>query len=138
MNNNKVFEVFCRKYEARVRQGAVVRRAEPIRYTEFGKTDDFRNLYINTYDVPAVEISMPEDRFRDIADLIYDIESPNSTYSTYERYSQALGQNWIYEFESFKHREAQEERIRRNNPAVQKAWDNYKLMLNLCKGNADV
>ena len=65
-----------------------------------------------------VEMYIPQHRFQDLVErerMVDDINDQN------RRYRQVLDQL------------DEDARIRNSNPALKKAWDNYQLLLNLCR-----
>ena len=67
---------------------------------------------------PAVEINMPQDKFRDLVERdrwVGQMEAEARYYK--ERYMQ----------------EVEDDKIRHRNPAVKKAWEQYQMLLELAR-----
>ncbi len=67
---------------------------------------------------PAVEINMPQDKFRDLVERdrwVGQMEAEARYYK--ERYMQ----------------EVEDDKIRHRNPTVKKAWEQYKMLLELAR-----
>jgi hypothetical protein len=122
--DRKLFE-FCQKYDAWMGNSPrAYRRIEKMDFNRFaGDIDGLVHNYTNTYkDVKCVEIHMPEDRFRallEFDDWVSKAGLPHSSqvdsYSIYK----VIGMIKEYEKQC---------RIRNENPAVQKAWEQYQML----------
>lgn len=118
LNDIKDIEYFSRKYNARIGESKQYRHhtTVPIYYMDYKTTRyDYDK---ESYDVPFVEMHLPIESFEHLMQL--------DTVSNYDKYhvSQAL--------EVFSQHRA-DERVRSNNPAVQKAWTNYLTLLELAR-----
>lgn len=123
---------FCSRYRAKVRRGGTLRRSKPIQYNEWKYEADFRDVFMETYDLPAVDITISEE---DLSKLVNDLaEFETGDYAEYVRMKRSLGDHFMLDLYEFKGRQAREERARQENPGVQKAWENYQLMLKLVGG----
>ena len=131
---NKSIGKFCDRYHATARPGRPLQKIEPISYNPFSYKDDdvFNNVYMNTVTVPSVELTISEEDFQRLMSETEEIDSED--YKEYLRLTKALGQHFIVDYYSYKHQMAREEAARNKNPGVQKAWENYQLMLKLAGG----
>lgn len=131
--NKKSYQYFCKRYNAQVqpsRQRLV--KSQPLHYNHnWSKDNDFNDFHINTYEVPAVDITLPEEDFGNLLNIFEEIENPQSDWSQFEYYKKRLGPDFIsraiYQIEATE----REQRIRARVPALQKAWDNYQLLLKI-------
>lgn len=129
---HKSMEIFAKKYYAKIRHGQMTRRPEPIRYMDFNNKVYDQDYYINTYDVQTFDINIAEEEFKKLLNAIEEIDSQE--YRTYQQLTSVLGENFISEIQNHKYRESREASLRNLNPGVQKAWENYQLMLKLAGG----
>ena len=74
----------------------------------------------------TVEMKLPLDKLTEVAEMLYDIEELQRYYGPNIL---NIGQQVMVDKMILR----KEERIRNNNPAVQKAWEHYQTMLNLVK-----
>lgn len=129
MSQNNNIEKFCHRYEARIEQtGRYYRRAEPSPWriqdyyeTSAGKQGNFMNIT----EVPIMAISLPGDRLGALVEherRVTDMIDRKPMYST--RYS--VLDHIIQEHE-------EECLLRSTNPALQKAWENYQMLLRMVK-----
>lgn len=122
---------FCSRYRAYARTGPTMRRAEPISFKNW-KDDDFYHAHMNTYEVPALELTISEEDLQKLMDDLAEVDTPD--YNEYQRMRKMLGEHFLLDLHSYKLQQAREDRARRENPGVQKAWENYQLMLKLAGG----
>lgn len=121
--NNKKIDNFLHTYRARAKR-TYIRMPKPISY-DF---DDFKKDYFNTYlhveETPAVELSIPEEDFRKIIDKVSIADELEVRWGP--QVHQILD-------EAFRVTSANthEQRIRRNNPSVQLAWEKYQMLLKI-------
>lgn len=111
---------FLKKYQA---------QAELSKHKVYGKMPYYHHNRIydcdpyspNTIDFkkePAVEINMPQDKFRDLVEAdrwVGQMEAEARYYK--ERYMQ----------------EVEDDKIRHRNPTVKKAWEQYQMLLELAR-----
>lgn len=119
----KEIDRFCRNYEAEVKADPRPHMRYPkTNYWEFPNRADVMKISYETYTVPRIQISMPEDRFRVLLEMEERIDKMMDD-SKYER-------DWIL---TMMEKERKESIIRQTNPAVKKAYENYSLLLNMVK-----
>lgn len=123
---------FCQRYRAQAKTGRPVRRTEPISFKQWTKDTDFQDLYINTFDVETIDLNLTQEDFKQLLDDLSELDSED--YNEYVRLRKHLGEHFILEFIDQKGKQTREQRIRYDNPGVQKAWENYQLMLKLAGG----
>jgi hypothetical protein len=115
----KEVEEFCGKYDAQVRPNGQMRRRHRLVTTwEWGK-DPFES--VPTWDVPMVEITMPEDRFRALMEHDHWLEHLARTDDAW------IGNGAVNLVRKYE----RECRIRHEHPGVQAAWEQYQVMLRL-------
>jgi hypothetical protein len=132
-NFSKSIHDFCRRYCADVRSGRPIQKAQPISYSDWSKGNvDFMNLHIGHYSVPSVEIKISEEDFKNVLNALDEIDERE--YQEFIRLKKTLGDHFMIDLYSIKGREEREQRARAANPGVQKAWENYQLMLKLATG----
>lgn len=116
---------FCHKYQATVGQSPRTwRRSQQVPYDVWLKDPDVFKT-IECEDVPTVEITMPEDRFRALLEHDRWIERAGLENNRHFTVNVARVSAMVVEHE-------QGCRIRHQHPAVQKAWEQYQIMLGLC------
>lgn len=111
----KAKQVYLRKVES------------PRLIDDFDFRNDYMSYHLQTHDVPALEITIAVD---DIARLL-------EKQDDMEHLERIYGPNVMDDVHKSRlvlQREHQEEYVRRNNPALQKAWDNYQLLLKIAGG----
>jgi len=110
---------FLKKYqaEAGLSKNKVYARRKPIRYQDW-LIDGGIPFDQEIEREPLVEIYMPQDQFRDLVerDRWYGQLEGEARYYK-ERYMQ----------------EVEDDKVRHRNPAVKKAWDQYKMLLELSR-----
>jgi hypothetical protein len=121
---------FEKKFNARVRPSNM-RTAEPLYYNLLDRIDDqdYSKTTFNTRVVPAVDITMSEDCFEDLLDAVEFMDSAEWRHQEYMR--SKMGSNWLNKLLSIQDRNIREEYLRDSNPAVQKAWEQYQMLLKL-------
>jgi hypothetical protein len=121
----KFVDEFCHKYQAEARPSARRwNRAKPVPYSVF-ESQGMNAFETREYEtIPMVEITMPEDRFRAL--LEHDHWLANAGLHDNGHFTNNVMRvaNMVVEHE-------RECRIRQENPAVQKAWEQYQIMLGL-------
>jgi hypothetical protein len=127
-SQNKEVDKFCRKYDAVAGPShRRYRRPRPVDYKIWSESDPemfFTNMAYD--DVAMVEIHLPEDRFRALIEHDDWISHAGLSDNRYFQNNVSRVSNLIVEHE-------RECRIRNENPAVQKAWEKYQLLLNTVK-----
>lgn len=110
---------FLRKYEssAELSTRKLYARRVPVRYDEWINNGGPIPFEQTVEREPMVEIHMPKHRFQDLIEREDRIDSDQNELRRYKEIMQDM---------------YQEERIRNNNPALKKAWENYQLLLRLC------
>ena len=134
-NNNRLrdkatsLNEFCQRYRAYARQGDPQSRPIPIKYDSYLDKGFTADYHFETYSVPTVDINISEE---DLIKLFEDLaEMDSEDYNEYVRLRKALGEHFVLDLYEVKSREEREHRIRQNNPGVQKAWEEYQLLLKL-------
>lgn len=133
--NKKSYQIFCKKYGAQVRPSRErITKTTPIGYNPNWYEDkDYADMYLDTHSVPAVEVLLAEEDFNKLINVVEEIENPQSDWSQFEYYKKRLGPDFIsraiYQIEATD----REQRIRARVPALQKAWENYQLLLSISK-----
>ncbi len=118
MNQNKKLNEFLYKYEARARlSNQYHRRHRSVKFNYADIDQAFDSLAVLPFEEePYVEILIPQDRFHHLVEM--------EEYSGRREHEY----NWAQEEQKRQHRERW---IRQKNPAVQKAWERYQLLLGL-------
>lgn len=130
---NKYLQNFCRQYYATVRPGRMLQRPEPMQFRGWDNSPkDFYHYHVTTYEVPSVEINLAEPEFNKLLSDLDEISS--NDYNSYTKLKEMFGDRFVAEITYHKSRESREASLRSRNPGVQKAWENYQLMLKLAGG----
>jgi len=124
VNNDRHLEEFCQHYSARIGPtGERYRRARPISPADYNSTSV--DTIVSYGEGHMVQIIMPEDRLHELVDyncfsrrLERDLMSP--AIANYQAYQM------IKEYEN-------ELRLRHTNPAVQRAYADYKMLVHLAR-----
>jgi hypothetical protein len=122
----KFVEEFCRKYDARVSPSAQPwRRTKPVPFSVFEEQGMAAFAQIQYQDIPMVEITMPEDRFRALMEHDHWLANAGLRCDTnfFNNYVMRVG-NMIVDHE-------RECRLRSEHSALQKAWEQYQIMLRM-------
>lgn len=128
MNSNDVY-YFERRYNARVKLSqTTIQNPVPVTWQDMA-IPDYHSMSCTTETTPAVEIVMTEDSFKELLKL--SDECNNREYKQYQYMTSRMGQNWLNNMLNQQDRNQQEYRLRSQNPALQKAWEQYQLMLKL-------
>ncbi len=111
---------FLKKYESRAGLSSreLYYKRQPLRYTDWIANGSNIPFHQEIEKEPMVEMYIPQHRFQDLVErerMIDDVNDQN------RRYRQVLDQL------------DEDARIRNSNPALKKAWDNYQLLLGLCR-----
>lgn len=131
--NDKEVESFCHKYEARVKisQTRMARYNMPDNYF-YDPKEKFTAEYLTNFHVTAVDVTMPEDRFRTLVEMERRVCNIAEDLRAFEMHTRQKGRGW---FEEHMEQQRQEYLVRNRHPAVKKAWDNYQMLFNLVKDN---
>lgn len=107
---------FLKKYQA---QAELSKHKVCARMPKLRDCDPYSGTTTIDYErEPAVEINMPQDRFRDLVERdrwVGQMEAEARYYK--ERYMQ----------------EVEDDKIRHRNPTVKKAWEQYQMLLELAR-----
>ncbi len=111
---------FLKKYESRAGLSSreLYYKRQPLRYTDWIANGSNIPFHQEIEKEPMVEMYIPQHRFQDLVErerMVDEINDQN------RRYRQLLDQL------------DEDARIRNSNPALKKAWDNYQLLLGLCR-----
>ena len=121
---DKDLEHFCRRHNIKLlNANKRFARYRPM-YNYFTEPDDF-----NVISSKAIMDTEP----------LYTVEIPESDIKRIQEFEDQVFGNMKEQghyglFQNLMEMKEEEARIRRENPAVQKAYENYSLLLNLCKG----
>lgn len=94
----------------------------PWEYSTASEYDMSKHMKVHD----TVEMKLPLDKLTEVAEMLYDIDELQRYYGPNIL---NIGQQVMVDKMILR----KEERIRNNNPAVQKAWEHYQTMLNLVK-----
>jgi len=112
---------FAERYQMEVRSGRSVRRRianTGIPFPRYAYDEIDYHAHFNIVDVPCYDITIPEDKFEELVD---QIEFFNEQHHKHAHAMQILQQA------------RDDERIRDANPAVQKAWMKYLMLLEIAR-----
>lgn len=129
--NNKVYEDktltaeeevdrFLKKHEAtgELSTRRLYQKRQPMRYTDWTANGSPIPFDITVEREPMVEVNMPQHRFRELVER--------------ERWYGRLEQESEY-YRSIVEQYRNDERVRDRNPAVQKAWQKYIMLLEMAR-----
>lgn len=110
---------FLKKYEssAGLSTRKLYYKRMPVRYTDWINNGGPIPFDQEIDKEPMVEMYIPQHRFQDLVEREYKFDSAQDEVRYYKEIINDL---------------AKEERMRSNNPALKKAWENYQLLLRLC------
>ena len=113
---------FCRNYEVNVLKDQKRRaRYHPPRFfTDPSRADIIRNDIVEFETEPVITLEIPESRLRTLVEM-------ERRFFKWQRHSQGE----IDMFETLMNKEREEAHYRHTNAAVQKAYEQYSIMLNL-------
>jgi hypothetical protein len=113
---------FCRNYEVNVLNDSKRRaRYHPPRFfTEPSRADIIRNDIVEFETEQVITLEIPEGRLRTLIEM-------ERRFFKWQRHSQGE----IDMFETLMNKEREEAHYRHTNAAVQKAYEQYSIMLNL-------
>ena len=123
---------FCQRYRAYARQGDMQRRPMPIHYDSYLDRGFTADYHFTTYEIPTVNINIAEEDLDRLCNDLAEVDSEE--YNEYVRLRKALGEHFVLEHYEDKRKQLRESEIRKSNPGVQKAWENYQMMLKLAGG----
>ena len=114
--------LFCQNYEVRVLNDQKKRaRYNPPRFfTDPERADIIRNDIVEFETEQVITLEIPEGRLRTLIEM-------ERRFFKWQRHSQGE----IDMFETLMNKEREEANIRHTNAAVQKAYEQYSIMLNL-------
>lgn len=124
---------FCKKYHAEARRGKPIRQyRSPMRVrdllAEF-ESDTPISATFETYSSPSVEITISDSHLDKLLANLAEIDSEE--YNEYVSLRKAIGENFVLDMYNARQEQVKEEQMRKDNPGVQKAWENYQMMLKL-------
>jgi hypothetical protein len=113
---------FCRNYEVNVLndQKRRARYHPPRFFTDPSRADIIRNDIVEFETEPVITLEIPESRLRTLVEM-------ERRFFKWQRHSQGE----IDMFETLMNKEREEAHYRHTNAAVQKAYEQYSIMLNL-------
>jgi hypothetical protein len=115
---------FLHKHQIQAKQ-VYMKRIQPPSYSfDYDFKREYTNYYMQTEEVAAIEMTVPLNALEDLIETHDEVERLKTFYGP-----DAL--NRMGEAEDILYKNRKEEYARRNNPAVQKAWDNYQLLLRI-------
>jgi hypothetical protein len=120
----KNIDEFCHKYQAQVGQSTKMwTRRQSVPYDVWlADPNVFKS--IPCQDVPMVEITMPEDRFRALMEHDRWVERAGVTGYGHFNNNVMRVSNMVVDHE-------RECRLRAEHPSLQKAWEQYQIMLRM-------
>lgn len=119
---NEELKHFCENYEVRLLNDSK-RRARyhpPTFFTDPERADIIRNDIVQYETEKVYTLEVPEGRLQTLVEM-------ERRFFKWQRHSQGE----IDMFETLMNKEREEAHYRRTNPAVQKAYEQYSMMLNL-------
>jgi hypothetical protein len=119
---NDEIKDFCRNYEVNVLndQKRRARYHPPRFFTDPSRADIIRNDIVEFETEPVITLEIPESRLRTLVEM-------ERRFFKWQRHSQGE----IDMFETLMNKEREEAHYRHTNAAVQKAYEQYSIMLNL-------
>jgi hypothetical protein len=119
--NQELIE-FCKNYEARVLNDSKRRaRYHPPRFfTDPSRADIIRNDIVEYETEQVYTVEIPESRLRTLVEM-------ERKFYKWQRHTKTE----VDMFETLMNKEREEAYYRSTNPAVQKAYEQYSMMLNL-------
>lgn len=116
---------FCRKYQAEIRpSNRRVRRAVPVPYSVFEAQGTSVFDTRQYQDIPMLDITLPEDRFRALMEHDHWLANAGLHDNGHFTNNVMRVSNMVVEHE-------RECRLRQEHPALQKAWEQYQIMLGM-------
>jgi hypothetical protein len=119
---SKELDKFCENYEVRVLndQKRRVRYRPPQFFTDPTRADIIRNDFIEHESERVFTVEIPEGRLRALVEL-------ENRFFKWHHHTQSE----VDIFQMLMEKEREESFMRQTNPAVQKAYEQYSIMLNL-------
>jgi len=119
---NDELKDFCRNYEVNVLndQKRRARYHPPRFFTDPARADIIRNDIVEYETEPVITLEIPESRLRTLVEM-------ERRFFKWQKHSQGE----IDMFETLMNKEREEAHYRHTNAAVQKAYEQYSVMLNL-------
>ena len=119
---NDELKDFCRNYEVNVLNDSKRRaRYHPPRFfTDPARADIIRNDIVEYETEPVYTLEIPEGRLRTLVEL-------ERRFFKWQKHSRGE----VDMFETLMNKEREEAHYRHTSPAVQKAYEQYSIMLNL-------
>lgn len=113
-------QVFCKKYEAQagLSRDKLYAKRMPVSYRRWIDDGGPIPFHQEIEREPMVEINMPQERFRQLVEK-------DRWYNNLEREAE--------HYKSIVEQYRNDERVRSRNPAVQKAWEKYLMLLELAR-----
>lgn len=115
-------EDFCKNYEVKVVNDSqrYARYRPPVFFTDPERADIIRNDIIDYQTEKLYTVQIPESRLRTL------VEMEKRMFGWHQHH-----QGTVDIFETLMNKEREEAYLRSTNPAVQKAYEQYSIMLNL-------
>ena len=128
-SNYKNYKNFCHRFRAHVQPGKQKIRVVPAPRFDFNKR--FTEDYFTTIDLDTVDISMPEEDFVKMINIIEEMEDPGSGWSDFQRMTKIFGVDWIHRIQTQESNRERERFLRDKNQALRNAWEQYQILLRL-------
>lgn len=111
---------FCCNWDIRLKDSHhTIKRYKPIQVNMFKDDEEFYKFPI-TEDIQCYDVLIPKDNFHALVDIDKRLKEVYTKSKEEQDYISHV-----------KRKEMIEIRARNNNPAVKKAWDNYRTLMNL-------
>ena len=114
-SGGKAKQVYLRKVES------------PRLVDDFDFRKDYMSYHMQTYEVPALEITIAVEDMAKLLERQEDMEHLERIYGPHVMED-------VHKARLLLQKEREEEYVRRGNPALQKAWSNYQLLLKIAGG----
>ena len=121
---NKDVNKFLHKYDIQARQSQMRKYKAPSYTFDDFKHSNSYDHYVHTLTVSAYELLISEEDFRRL------IAADDAMEEIYHRWGPDA-RNYLNEAYRVLGDEARETRVRKSNPAVQKAWERYQMLLKI-------
>jgi hypothetical protein len=117
---NKEIRDFCYKYDAMIRPSTQRHwRSQRLNYSDWSSDPSAITAEQAYQNVPMVEITMPEDRFRALLEYNEWIEKTRINDEIDRRF--------------FAHQQEEEIRLRKQHPGLEELYEKYQTMLQLVR-----
>jgi len=132
MKTEKIYK-FERMYRTRVRHSQITMPV-PTYIPTWDRYDPgkFEASY-KTETIPALEFAVSVDDFEDIVDKLDQYSDTNKDWYEFQKCNDTYGPGWMHRMRRLESDKKREERLRQYNPALNKAWEQYQLLLKLCE-----